>query len=277
MQAHNKHHGNRSFDEITNDLEEARERCDGVVLTGGEVTIRDDILDIIRKARALGYSSIQLQSNGRMFASKSFCKECIRAGANEFAPALHGYCADQHDFLTRCEGSFNQTVKGIRNLHSLGQRVITNTVVVKPNVSTLPSIAMLLVKLGVHQYQMAFVHPTGNAWKYFDSIVPSISMAAPYIKQSLQVGIDNGVQVMAEAMPYCLMEEYQHYIAERRIPSTEIRSGTVPGTDDFEKQRREQGKGLFPQCKRCTYNDVCEGPWKEYPQVRGYSEFIPHP
>lgn len=273
VQADNKCRGNRSFEEIKRNLADSRKRCSDVVLTGGEVTIRKDFFDIIRLAKELDYKIIQIQTNARMFASLEFCKNAIKAGATEFSPALHGYCRDQHDYLTRTPGSFNQTVKAIKNLRSLGTEILTNTVVVKSNYAFLPQIAKLLVKLGVEHFQFAFVHPMGNAWKNFDSIVPSISLAAPYIHKGLQIGINAGKTVMAEAMPYCMMKGYEEYISENIIPETEVRGKKHQNTDDFTKQRKEHGKAKFPQCKNCKYDLVCEGPWREYPEKRGDDEF----
>lgn len=275
VQADNRPAGNRSFDEIRQDLMRSKGRCDGVVLTGGEVTIRKDFLELLKLAKGLGYKAIQVQSNGRKFSSLDFCKEAIEAGATEFSLSLHGYCPQQHDHLTMAKGSFMQTARGIKNLKSLGAYVMTNSVVVKSNYTTLPMLAQLLVKLNVDQFQLAFVHAIGNARKNFDEVVPSISLAAPYIHKALQVGINSGKVVMAEAMPYCQMKGYERYISEKFIPDTEVRGREYQNTDDSGSQRKHCSKMKFIQCKECKYDSVCEGPWKEYPQKRGDKEFVP--
>ncbi len=115
----------------------------------------------------------------------------------------------------------------------------------------------------------------GNAWKNFDNIVPYISLASPYIQKALQIGIDAGKVVMAEAMPYCLMQDYGDYIAEKIIPETEVRGKEYQNTDSFTKQRQLYGKIKFPQCKKCKNYLTCEGPWREYPKKRGDREFQP--
>ncbi len=275
VQADNRLAGNRSFDEIRQDLMRSKDRCDGVVLTGGEVTIRKDFLELLKLAKGLGYKAIQVQSNGRKFSSLDFCKEAIDAGATEFSLSLHGYCPQQHDHLTMAKGSFMQTARGIKNLKSLGAYVMTNSVVVKSNYTTLPMLAQLLVKLNVDQFQLAFVHAIGNARKNFDEVVPSISLAASYIHKALQVGINSGKIVMAEAMPYCQMKGYERYISEKFIPDTEVRGREYQNTDDSGSQRKHCSKMKFIQCKECKYDSVCEGPWKEYPQKRGDKEFVP--
>ncbi|MBR9676974.1 radical SAM protein [Candidatus Woesearchaeota archaeon] len=275
VQADNKLKNNRSFNDIKEDLEDSRKRCDGVVLTGGEVTIRKDFFDIVTLAKKLDYKTVQVQTNARMFANLDFCKKTIATGATEFSPALHGHDAAQHDFLTQTPGSFVQTIKGIKNLKALNAKILTNTVVTQQNYQDLPKIAQLLVKLGVDQFQFAFIHPMGNAWKNFDQVVPSISKAAPYIHQALSIGAAAGITVMAEAMPYCHMQGYEDYIAEKVIPEAEIRGSKHQNTDSFTTQRKVYGKQKFVQCKKCYYDNVCEGPWKEYPQKKGNEEFTP--
>jgi len=275
VQADNKCKGNRSFEEIKKDLEECRSRCEGAVFTGGEVTIRKDFIELVRLAKKLRYKVIQIQTNGRMFSSLEFCKKVIEAGATEFSPALHGYCAEQHDYLTRAPGSFNQVTKAIKNLKSLGAYVLTNTVVVKPNYRDLPKIAKLLVELNVDQFQFAFVHAMGNALKNIDSMMPIMSLAMPYIKSGLDIGIKAKKRVMTEAIPYCMMEGYEKFIAEKVIPETEIRGKKSQNTDNFTKIRITEGKMKFPQCRQCKYDSVCEGPWKEYFEKFDSEEFKP--
>ena len=275
VQAHKKKHGNRTTNEIKHDLEEAKKtNCNGVVFTGGEPTIRKDILELVKYAKQLNFETIQIQTNARMLSYKEFCRKIIKAGANEFSPAIHGHNKQLHDSLTRAEGSFDQTVKAIKNLKELNQYIITNTVVVKQNYKHLKEIAQLLANLKVDQFQFAFMHAVGNADKNFSQLMPRITEAAKYIKEGLDIGIRNNIKVMAEAMPLCTMKGYEKYCSEFYIPKTEIRD--LNSYDPaFENTRRQHGKMKFPRCKECKYDNVCEGPWKEYPERLGTKEFQP--
>jgi len=58
------------------------------------------------------------------------------------------------------------------------------------------------------------------------------------------------------------------------IPDTEIRDMNCI-IDDYKHVRVNEGKAKFPQCRECRYDNMCEGPWKEYPERFGSSEFIP--
>lgn len=266
--------GDKTANEIKNSVKKARETCDIIVFTGGEPTIRRELLDLVKYAADLKYKIIQIQTNGRMFAYRDYCKSLVGAGANEFSPAIHGHIEELHDYLTNTSGSFRQVVAGIKNLKSLGQSVITNTVITKPNYRNLPNIANLLVSLSVDQFQFAFVHPIGSAWENFESIVPRKSLAGPYIKKGLDAGIKAKTKVMTEAIPYCFMEGYEKYIAEIQMPDIAIfdEHGYL---ESFKKARVIEGKAKGPDCKKCKYFKVCEGPWKEYPEKLGWDEFKP--
>jgi len=262
----------RNKKEIEKDLIEARKTCDSIVFTGGEPTIHPNFLELVRLAKKLNFQTIQIQTNARMFAYKKFCQETIKAGANEFSPALHGHNAKLHDFLTTVSGSFNQTVQGIMKLKNLGQKVITNTVITKFNYRYLPQIAKLLVSLNVDQFQFAFVHIVGSAWKNREFIVPKKSEVMSYVKKGLDIGILAGKKVMTEAIPLCFMKGYEQYIAEKIIPEAMVIENKFK-IEDYKKYRISQGKIKGEKCKSCLYFSICEGPWWEYPEIFGWEEF----
>jgi len=270
-----KKYPNKSSEEIKKILKKESLNHQGVVFTGGEPTIRKGLIDWVKYAKQLGYKIIQIQSNGRLFSYKSFCEKLINAGVNEFSPAIHGSKAEIHDWLTRVPGSFKQVVKGIENLKSLNQYVLTNTVITKTNYKDLPELARLLVGLKVDQFQFAFMHINQiitSDKRLIDEIIPRHLDVEPYVKKGLQIGIDAEIIVMTEAIPYCFMKGYEKYIAEEQIPDTSVFDHDIE-LADYSLYRKTQGKVKGPNCQKCKYNHVCEGPWKEYPKLFGWEEF----
>lgn len=267
-------YGNKPTEDVKRLLDEAIQDSDSIVFTGGEVTIRRDLVELVRYARDLGFKTIQIQTNGRMLAYRKLCEDLIAAGANEFSPALHGHTAELHDYLTCGQGAFVQTVRAIRNLKDLGQLVITNTVITRSNYRHLPELASLLVGLGVDQYQLAFVHPLGTANENFTAVVPRMSEIEPYVKRALDVGLRAGRRMMTEAIPYCFMAGYEPYVAERIMPRTKIMEGHMT-IADYTEHRLTEGKAKGPRCGECAFNPFCEGPWREYPEQYGWDEFVP--
>jgi len=275
VQAHKRHLGDRTTEDLKKEMGRGKENgCEGIVFTGGEPTIRKDVIELAKHAKSIGYETIQLQSNGRMFSYMDFVKKAVKAGVNEFSPALHGHKAAIHDYLTRSPGAFKQVMQGIRNLKELDQYVLTNSVINSVNYRYLPNLAELLVSLEVNQFQLAFIHAIGNAWENFDDMVPRKSDVEPFVHKALEIGIKAHVDVMVEAYPFCFMKGYEKYCAERFMPLTEIRYSHM-FVEDFEKVRKRLGKRKFPQCKSCRFDLLCEGPWKEYPIKFGDAEFKP--
>jgi MoaA/NifB/PqqE/SkfB family radical SAM enzyme len=267
--------GNRTTQEIKDALDVARkDGATGVVFTGGEVTIRKDVVELVRYAKSHGFDRIQLQTNGRRFADMSFLKAVMKAGANEFGSSLHGYKPELHDYLTRAPGAWMQTVRGLKNIKKLSGFIVINSVVVKPNYRHLEPLAELFGQIGVDQFQFAFMHAVGNADLNFESMMATASEAARYMKRGMRVGLDNGAMVMSEAMPYCLMRGFERYVAELYIPETSIHEKDKY-IKDFADVRKNQGKILFSQCNKCRFRYICEGPWREYPERMGDDEFRP--
>jgi molybdenum cofactor biosynthesis enzyme MoaA len=262
------------LDRLKEELRAGRAMADGVVFTGGEPTLRRDLFELIALARGLGYRTVQIQTNGRVFASLRYCRDAVAAGATEFSPALHGHRPELHDYLTRAPGSFRQTVTGIRNLRGLGQFVLTNSVVNRSNFRNLADLARLLVALDVNQYQLAFVHPVGTAGASFHAVVPRLALAGPCIMEALDVGMRRGLRAYTEAVPYCILPGYERCIAESVIPPTRVVDAEAV-IEDYGRYRLEEGKLKGPDCGRCRHDKVCEGPWREYPEHYGFSELVP--
>lgn len=270
VQGDNKSKGNRSLDVIKKDIDNSE--FEEIVFTGGECTIRDDFFEMVSYAKQKGFKKIQIQSNGRAFSYLDFCRKAVKSGANEFAFSIHGSNSELHDSLTQVKGSFDQVVKAIQNLKALGCTVITNTVIVNDNYENLPLIADLLVSLKVDHFQLAFVHQIGGG----SSIkIPRMSSVIGYVKEALQIGLDNGVEVRTEAIPYCLLDGYENCVAEEKTPFTQVKDGEV--IEDFVALRKKECKQKFSQCSFCRYDYICEGPWKEYPEMFGSSEFSDKP
>lgn len=265
--------GNKSVFEIKDLIKEASQDCGIIVFTGGEVTIRNDLIELVRYASGFGFQTIQIQSNGRAFVYPDLCRDIIQAGANEFALALHGHIPQLHNFLTQTE-SFHQTVQGIRNLKNLGQKVLMNTVITKSNYRHLPDITKLLISLEVDHVQFAFVHALGAAALHFDRVVPRMKLAAPYVIKSLDIAKHFGKEMVTEAIPYCMLPGYEYCIAEDSMPVMKIFEHNHI-IENFTDARLKESKAKGPDCSACRYYQRCEGLWKEYPEAFGWKECVP--
>ena len=273
---------NRSTQEYISEMMDSRSRgFDFIVFTGGEPTIRKDILFLLAYAKKLGFE-ISMQTNGRAFSYKEYARKFVPFNIS-YAIALHGHTPEIHESITRVRGSFNQTVTGIKNLIELGStNVVGKTVISSFNYRFLPQIADTFLEFGVKGMNFAFPHANGNAWKYFDAVVPTYTSIMPYIYETIhRVQTYNAKNktrkgINFEAIPFCLMNGYEKYVSELNfLDNTERELKQLDsGKQDWNIVRKKI-KSKFPQCAMCTYDSICEGVWKEYPEKRGSNEFTP--
>jgi MoaA/NifB/PqqE/SkfB family radical SAM enzyme len=264
-----------SWPEIMSALDKARrDGAEEVVINGGEPTLHPDFLRMLKYVRGGGYQTVHVISNGRMFYYRDFCARTIMAGANCFTVSLHGHNARVSDGLTAVAGGFKQSVEGIQNLIALRQRVSTNTVITQENYIYLPQITEFFAGLGVSQVQFAFIHIMGTAAASGHGLIPRKKEVVPYAREAVRIGAGLGIKVNLEAMPFCLMPDCVENITDDHIPETEVCEKNYI-EENFTVCRRGRLKAKAESCRRCKYDDICEGPWKEYPEMFGWEEFKP--
>jgi len=119
-----------------------------VVFTGGEPTLRDDLVELIRHAESNGQIT-GLNTNGRKLADAKYLASLISAGLDHVQITIESYDARRHDAITRVKGSYQETVKGIRNVLSQGIYLVTNTTVMQENLDDIIPTIEFLRDLGV--------------------------------------------------------------------------------------------------------------------------------
>lgn len=264
------------------ELKDSRTRADMIVFTGGEPTIRPEILDLVAYARDLGYR-IFMQTNGRRLANLDFAQALCAVAPIEFTIALHGPDAGVHDKITQRDGSFYETIQGIRNVIEIRKNASSlsgKIVISKINAPYLVQTVRLMIWLGFVSVNLTFPHACGNARKYFFDVVPRYSEIKYQVINSIETCIQAGVSVSTEAIPFCFLPDQEFAPIELRMAEEEYSELKQYGSDnkiiDWTRVRTKI-KSKFPQCKQCRFDAVCEGPWIEYPQNYGQDEFIPVP
>lgn len=268
-------------EEAIREMVEGRRRgCTIIDFNGGEPTIRKDIIQLVSIAKELGYREVAITTNGQMFSYRKFTRRIIEAGLDHVVLSIHGHEAWLHEIHTRVKGSFRRLMRGIENLKEEKPDIYlaSNTVITKFNYKYLPRIAENNINLGIKSLEFIFPHPRGNALKYFNTIVPTLTQLAPYVSPTIEVGRSKGVwHTFFRYLPLCYIFpniKYSSELFERRVMRQEH---VGPEFKDLsvERGRIELGKTKGEQCKGCKYYRICEGLWKEYVEKRGVGELIP--
>ena len=241
-----------------------------VAFSGGEPTIRKDIIELVKFSKETGYETIMLITNGRMLSDKNFAHKIIDAGANKFMVSIHGN-EKTHDYLTRTNGSFKQTIDGIKNIKSHGATLITETVVNKLNYKKLPETINNLVSYGSGICQIDFVIPSGEAIKNKDEIIPKYEETTKYVYKTIENLKINGNsdKIIVMGFPKCFMQGYESYMNEPNIPNIKISSEKDEQNTKNYNQHRAKNKIKTKKCQKCKDFYTCEGIWKNYLEIHG--------
>lgn len=271
----------KSTRQIISEMVSARDRgVEYLELIGGETTIRGDFLPIVRTAKKLGFKDVVVVTNGRMLSYPDFARRTVEAGVTDLIFSIHGHDAKLHDELTFAQGAFDELLKGIENVRALGfKRIFANCTVVKQNMKHLPDIGRLFTRLGIHHAEFIFVDPTyGGGWSNFNGLVPRISEAAPYMRETMDVGRAWGTRDWCvRYVPLCHFTDYLDQISEIREVKLFRTRHWAPDfkNDDVGPSRQVAGREKTARCEGCSLYDQCEGMWKEYVKRVGDEELRP--
>jgi len=247
---------------------------EAVNVHGGEATIRRDLLDILDEIRELGYPTVFLQTNGRKMSHVKYARELVDRGVSLFIVSMHGARALTQDRISKSLGSFEQAVKGIRNVKELGAKVRTNSVVCRDNYTEIPDIADLCLDLGADHVNISALHTAGTALRNFWEVTPKYDEIQPYVLEAVDRAVRRDRLITLEGFPYCAIPGYEQYM----IDWTENRFKMLYRTfvfDDYENYMDANARVKDERCGGCAHNQVCGGVYKEYAELIGWDEFHP--
>ena len=179
----------------------------GLILTGSEITLRKDLPDLARRARASGFEHVRIQTHGMGLGRMDFTRRLVEAGVDEFFVSIAGSDPQTHDDITKVKGSFEKSLRGLENIDLLDGAVsITNTVVTEKSYRLMPAIVDALAHIR-KLTQMEF-------WFYFPmdqsdgkGLVASHVEALPFLKEAINKARALGRSVEVKNFPECLLDE----------------------------------------------------------------------
>lgn len=140
------------------------------VLTGGDPLKREDVFDMIRRARDVGLEP-SITPSATPLLTEAAVERMKDSGLGRIAVSLDGANAESHDAFRRVPGSFSITLRAIRAAKRLNIPVQVNTTVTKRTMDELPHMVDLLEELGIVMWSVFIVVPTGRA-KTSDVVTP---------------------------------------------------------------------------------------------------------
>jgi len=254
-----------------------------LILSGGEPLLRNDIYEIIRYGADRGVR-MGMGSNG-MLIDDEVAQKLKDAGMWTVAISLDSSDPERHDEFRGVKGCWNRAVNAIKTLKKAGIEVQVNCTVTRQNYDEIEDIMALAESLGVDNFHLFFLVPTGRG-SDLEDITPEMyeemikntltktsksklnvkpSCAPQFMRVSKEQGVDMSrwvrgcmaglyycrIYPSGEVTPCPYMPVSLGNIREKSFKDIWFNSEIFRSLRDFDQLR---GK-----CGVCEYNDLCGG------------------
>jgi len=128
-----------------------------ILFSGGEPTLRRDIIELATWAKQLGVRPV-LSTNGTLITAR-LAEEIAQVGFGEVGVSIDGIGAANDQFRGQ-EGAFEAALNGIRQLVALKQRVSLRLTITRHNLREIPAIFDLVEREGIDRiclYHLTYV------------------------------------------------------------------------------------------------------------------------
>jgi MoaA/NifB/PqqE/SkfB family radical SAM enzyme/SAM-dependent methyltransferase len=262
-----------SFDTLKDKIQKAASLgAQMLVLSGGEPTIRPDLLDLADCVNS-SEMSLGLATNGRMLAYPSLVEQLARHKLDYVYLSLSGANQELHDRHVRSK-AFNQALKAMEQLSGLIKELTINVVVTRWNLEHLVDFVPLAQSLVPIRIKFSMIEPEGNALEDFQGLVPNLGAASAAVVKVLEkVPADSGLSLAIDGFPACLMpDEFE------KLDSGLREDGFFVMSEAFEDDWHpidDRNRGFAASCLQCSLKRRCRGVFTQYLNRYGGSELKP--
>ncbi|MDP6542352.1 MAG: radical SAM protein [Phycisphaerae bacterium] len=124
-----------SYEQIIKQLQTLRELhptpCSAVQFSGGEPTMHPDFMRIVSSARDMGFSYIQIATNGITMADPHFADEAFAAGLHTLYLQFDGVGPEAYETTRNFPGIWDKKLAAIENCRRIGMKICLVPTIVK--------------------------------------------------------------------------------------------------------------------------------------------------
>lgn len=133
-----------------------------LVVTGGDPLMRDDCFDLISHAALRGLRvGFSPSATGRL--TRDALRKAGEAGTDRLHISMDGARAETHDALRGVHGSFDRSMRAIRDAAELALPLQIGSTMTRRNVGEIEDLAALVAGSGAVMWSVFFLVPTGRA------------------------------------------------------------------------------------------------------------------
>ena len=253
-------------------LGEGRRRgYDAVSFTGGEPTIRKDLVALVRAAREAGYRDVKLQTNGLLLAHGPNVATLVGAGVTRFHVSIHTHDADAYDALVQRDGAYPAMVAGLDELVARGLAPVADVILKTDTYRKLEDALAWLRARGVREAHLWFVSLTDGNRDNLHSM-PRMTEVVPVMRQAFAWARANAMEVRSLHVPRCLLGDDAPHALD---PGQGDRVWVVTPDAEFELVGSTLGGSRYlAVCDGCEHRAICRGIRPDYLARYGDREFV---
>ncbi len=245
-----------------------------VVLSGGEPTIRPELLEWARLSASLGLD-FGLVTNGLRLAYPALVDRLVAHRLRYVYLSLHGGERKIHNLMVRTD-AFEAACRALENLSGRGLDVTVNCVCTRHNVDHLRDLVDLVLPYPDLKVNFSMIEPKGGGSRLFDHLMPRVSHVAERVMDAIDYGesraTGEGPRFFHGALPLCLTPGREHQYGD--LKTHRFRSMIEVGEPDFFPV--DDLNKLHPEpCEGCALRGPCPGLYRGYHEVHGHEELRP--
>lgn len=234
-----------TMENLLEQIGEINPEVEHVDITGGEPTLLKEQLPELIEAvfRQAPDAEVLMLSNGRSFAARGYTEQFAAFAHRrlKIEIPIHGNCAELHDRIAGCSGSFEQTRTGIHHLLSAGVEVGIRMVVSRLNYRSLNEMIRFISQEfpEIKYVNLMGMEVLGNAWKNREQVWIEFDEVKDRLQQAVEQCFVCGIIPSLYNFPLCLFDRKYWYCYRNSISDYKIR--------------------YFEECEKCTEKSRCGG------------------
>ena len=256
-----------SLGEISENIDffERRYGVDEIVLSGGEVTEREDLFDLLDLlgSRRLRFTTVISSGQGWTPEIAGALGETIDRVVLSLTPG------GKSDFR-RTTSHFGRALSSIEMLEGTGVIVQTNTVMLPGNISVLPEVAEMVKRLGVASPIFTLPFPRGLVGEELESFAVPWPLLAPRLFEAMDITEQQKPKI--KNLPLCYLGPYSRFCSRTTTRYLVQRGRQL---EDRALIPPFVGLDFQPECSGCRLRERCDGFWKEYLALESYPRLGP--
>jgi len=236
--------------------------CDGVIFTGGEPTLADNLLQLINYCKEKKLN-IKMITNAQKISDKFFLDKIIRAGVNHFHISIYSCRKDVQAFLTKKSDSLEHIFKSLKNLEKYKNiSVNINTAINKYNAGHLSdNVAWIISNFpNINHFVWNNLDSSGLNEEINKKLTPRLNDFYLELKKAAEILRKHRKTFRVERVPLCYMPGFEYASTEtRKIVKNESRNIFFLDKKRNYFKDKEWYYDKSIACNTCSLNDICAG------------------